>query len=476
MNSQSAPHGGQLIDLYLKGDALSQAKASAANYPAWTLNNRQLCDLELLLNGGFSPLRGYLNKPDHDSVLTQMRLGNGLLWPIPISLDVTAEFADKATLTREIALYDQEGLLIAIMQVEDSWAADLHNEAIHCFGTADASHPGVDRFINDHNPVHLGGSVQGITPPARYAFARYRHTPAQLRQEFNRRSWSKTLAFHTSSPMFGAQIALTSRAAREQQANLVIQAAVDGDYPGLVDDFTRMRSYEEAMRQFPEQTSMLEATPLAPRLAGPREALWHAIIRQNFGLSQIIIGKDHASPEGGDWYGSTEAQSLVQQYANELEIEIVLVEATVHVQERAEYLPLNEAPAGSTHNHLSMEELRRRLDRGLEIPDWFSPPEIIEEIRKARPPRYQQGFTVFFTGLSGSGKSTLANALMNKLREQGERSVSLLDGDIVRHNLSSELGFSKAHRDLNILRIGFVAGEITRAGGIAICAPIAPYR
>jgi sulfate adenylyltransferase len=476
MTAIPPPHGGTLKQRYLQGEALAEEKRRAVGYPAWTLTPTQLCDIELLLNGGFSPLEGFLTQRDYDTVVTTGRLDDGRLWPLPVVLDVSDPFATSLSLPCDIALYDQEGLLIATLQAEDCWIPDKQHEASHCYGTTDLQHPGVYQLHNERHPIYLGGRLRGITPPARYAFARYRHTPTQLRQEFSRRSWSRTLAFHTSCPMFSAQIALTSRAAREQQANLVIHPIVDTGQPGLVDDFTRMRSYELTMRQFPEQTTLLAPIPLATRLAGPREALWHAIIRQNYGLSQIIIGKDHASPEATAHYSAYQAQDYALQHGEELDIEIVPVEETRYLEERAEYLPASEVPAESTPLTLPPKELERRLDRGLEIPAWFSPTEIIEEIRKARPPRHQQGFTVFFTGLSGSGKSTLANALMNKLRELGERSVSLLDGDIVRHHLSSELGFSKAHRALNILRIGFVAGEITRAGGIAICAPIAPYR
>ncbi len=476
MSTIPAPHGGILIDLYLHGDDLAAEKNRASGYPAWTLTDAQLSDIELLLNGGFSPLTGYLNRKDHEAVVDSLHLSDGLLWPLPVALDISEAFADGIQPDTDISLYDPEGLLIATLRVGDIWLADKTNEAVHCYGTKDLGHPGVRKLFEERHPVYVGGRLRGISPPPRYAFSRYRHSPRELRQEFSRRSWGRTLAFHCSTPMFSAQIALAARSARQQRANLVIHPVVDNGQDALVDDFTRMRCHELALREFPEQTTMLTALPFSSRLAGPREALLHAIIRQNFGLSQIIIGSHHASPDHGHVDTADAAREFVQRFANELEIEIIPVEETVYIEERAEYLPLSEAPANATVQRLSSEELERRLELGLEIPQWFSPPDIIEEIRRARPPRHHQGFTVFFTGLSGSGKSTLAHALMQKLREQGDRSVSLLDGDIVRQHLSSELGFSRAHRDLNIQRIGFVAAEITRAGGIAICAPIAPYR
>ncbi len=474
MNSLPAPHGGELVDLYLRGDALDNEKARAAGYPAWTLTDRQLSDIELLLNGGFSPLTGYLNRADYEAVLEGLHLQSGLLWPLPLVLDVTETFAETIEPGSHVALYDPEGLLIATLEVENIWAPDLAREACHCIGTDDSDHPGA-ALILSRNPVCLGGRLKGITPPPRYAFSRYRFTPAELRHEFARRSWGRTLAFHSSRPMFSAQIELASRCAREQRANLIIHPAVDNGRDALVDDFTRMRCYELALATLPEQTTLLAAVPLTSRFAGPREALLHAIVRQNFGLTLMIVGDDHAGA-GERWADSSATQQLIEQYQTELKIGVVPVENFVFVEARAEFLPRSEVPAGASCPTLDDAELERRLELGLPIPDWFAPPAIIDEIRRARPPRHRQGFTVFFTGLSGSGKSTLAHALMQKLREQGDRSVSLLDGDIVRHNLSSELGFSREHRDLNIRRIGFVASEITKAGGIAICAPIAPYR
>jgi sulfate adenylyltransferase len=215
------------------------------------------------------------------------------------------------------------------------------------------------------------------------------------------------------------------------------------------------------------------------RMGGPREAVWHGLIRANHGCTHMIVGRDHAGPgknsKGDDFYGPYDAQELFRKYESEIGVEMVDFKQMVFVQEKAQYEPRDEVEEGMTILDISGTELRRRLQEGLEIPDWFSFPSVVEELRRTKPPRAEQGFTVFFTGFSGSGKSTIANALMVKLMEMGGRPVTLLDGDLVRKNLSSELGFSKEHRDLNIRRIGYVASEITKNGGIAICAPIAPY-
>lgn len=470
------PHGGQLVDLYLDGEALLEEKVKAAEHPAWTLNERQLSDIEQLLSGGFSPLTGYLGEEDYNAVLETMQLTSGLLWPLPLTLDVTEEFAETLSCGETIGLYDPEGLLIATLDISAIWRPDRQHEAAITLGSTDKTHPGVSLLLDQHHPICLGGKLHGISAPPRYAFARYRRNPAQLREEFRRCSWNRTLAYHAHSPMFGAQIAVASRFARENQANLIIQATLETGRKCLVDDFTRMRCYELAMRQLPEQTTMLSAISLSTRHAGPREALWHAIIRQNYGFSHILIGPDHGSPNREQRYRSDAAKQLIDRYRDELAIEPILIDEMRYVPQRADFLPPSEITNNQAVLDLPLDELERRLENDLEIPTWFASRDIIGEIRRARPPRHRQGFALFFTGLSGSGKSTLAQAMMSKLRELGDRSVSLLDGDIVRRHLSSELGFSREHRDLNITRIGFVAAEITHAGGVAICAPIAPYR
>jgi len=318
-----------------------------------------------------------------------------------------------------------------------------------------------------------------VEAPIHYDFRHLRDTPAELRTRFSKLGWRKVVAFQTRNPMHRAHQELTFRAARQVEANLLIQPVVGMTKPGDVDHYTRVRCYEHLLGHYPEQTTALSLLPLAMRMAGPREALWHALIRKNYGCTHFIVGRDHAGPgkdsKGNDFYGPYDAQELLKAHQSEIGIEMVPFQMVVYVEDRAQYVPVDETREGDTVLNISGTEFRRRLQEGLEIPHWFSYPEVIQELRKTHPPRHRQGFTIFFTGLSGAGKSTIANALMVKLMELGGRRVTLLDGDIVRKNLSSELGFSREHRDLNILRIGFVASEITKNGGIAICAPIAPY-
>lgn len=478
MSELISAYNGELKELYYMND-LGSLKEDALGLSEWTLTQRQLCDVELLLCGGFSPLEGFMNRIDYDHVLADMRLADGTLWPMPITLDVSNQFAELIVVGERIALRDREGVLIAVMEVSDSWVPDKEAEAKAVFGTQDRAHPAVQYLFSEAGNVYLGGRIVGVSSPTHYDFKALRYTPRQLREEFSRRGWSRVVAFQTRNPMHRAHLELTFRAAQRAEANLLIHPVVGMTKPGDVDHYTRVRCYEHALRRFPEQTSMLSLLPLAMRMGGPREAVWHAIIRRNYGCTHFIVGRDHAAPgkgsDGNDFYGPYDAQALVSQHGDELEIEMVPFQAMVYVEERAEYKPLNEVQPEETVRSISGTELRRRLREGLEIPEWFTYPEIAGELRRTHPPRNRQGFTVFFTGLSGAGKSTLANALLVKLMEMGGRPVTLLDGDIVRTHLSSELGFSKEHRDLNVRRIGYVASEITKNGGIAICAPIAPY-
>ncbi len=479
MGAFKEPHGGELKELYLPEHQADEEKIRAAEYPSWDLSLRQLCDLDLLLNGAFSPLEGFLNESDYEAVCNDMRLTNGVIWPIPITLDVTETFASKLETGDTIALRDAEGVLIATMEVSDRWKPDKASEAKRVFGTTDDTHPGVNYLMNQAGPVYLGGKVHGIEPPTFYDFKLLRDTPSELRGRFRKLGWRKVVAFQTRNPLHRAHQELTFRAAREVEANLLIQPVVGMTKPGDIDHFTRVRCYEHVLEQYPEQTTALSLLNLAMRMAGPREAIWHAIIRKNYGCTHFIVGRDHAGPgndrDGNPFYGPYDAQELFRQHEEELGISMVPFKMMVYVENKAEYLSVDETSPGDKVLDLSGTEFRRRLQEGLEIPEWFSYPKVVEELRRAHPPKHKQGFTVFFTGLSGSGKSTIANALMVKLLEDGSRPVTLLDGDIVRKNLSSELTFSKEHRDLNILRIGYVASEITKNRGIAICAPIAPY-
>jgi sulfate adenylyltransferase len=466
-------------ELFVSEAAAQALKTEAGNMPSWDLTARQICDLELLMNGGFNPLKGFLTEADYNGVVENMRLADGTLWPMPITLDVSEKFAEGLEPGTDIALRDQEGVILAILSVTDKYVPNKSKEAEKVFGADDLAHPAVNYLHNVAGPVYLGGPIKGLQAPVHYDFKARRDTPNELRAYFKKLGWYKVVAFQTRNPLHRAHQELTFRAAKEAQANLLIHPVVGMTKPGDVDHFTRVRCYEAVLDQYPASTTSMSLLNLAMRMAGPREAVWHGLIRKNHGVTHFIVGRDHAGPgknsQGKDFYGPYDAQELFKAHEEEIGVTMVDFKHMVYVQEKAQYFPANEVPEGDTILDISGTELRRRLREGLDIPEWFSFPQVVSELRRTSPARNKQGFTVFFTGLSGSGKSTIANALMVKLMEMGGRPVTLLDGDVVRKHLSSELGFSKEHRDINIKRIGYVASEITKNGGIAICAPIAPY-
>ncbi len=468
-------------ELYAPFDEADKLKQEAGELPSWDLTPRQICDLELLMNGGFYPLTGFLGQADYTSVVENMRLADGTLWPMPITLDVGQDFANTLETGKKIALRDLEGVILAILDVSDIYTPDKSKEAELVFGADDSAHPAVNYLHNTAGAVYLGGKITGINTITHYDFRARRDSPNELRSFFRKVGWRRIVAFQTRNPLHRAHQELTFRAAKEAQANLLIHPIVGMTKPGDIDHFTRVRCYEAVLDQYPSSTTSMSLLNLAMRMAGPREAVWHGLIRRNHGCTHFIVGRDHAGPgknsQGEDFYGPYEAQDLFREHQDEMGIEMVDFKHMVYVQERAQYEAVDEIEdkENVTILNISGTELRRRLSEGLEIPEWFSFPAVVDELRRSKPARSKQGFTVFFTGFSGSGKSTVANALMVKLMEMGGRPVTLLDGDIVRKNLSSELGFSKEHRDLNIRRIGYVASEITKNGGIAICAPIAPY-
>jgi sulfate adenylyltransferase len=474
-----APHGGELINLIADAERAAELKAASRDWPSWDLTPRQLCDLELLLNGGFSPLTGFMKRADHDAVCQGMRLAGGTLWPIPILLDVPRELADKLAKTKVLALRDLEGVMLAALHIEEIWDLDRQASAAATFGTTDLKHPGVSYMMQKTHPVALGGRLEGLQLPVHYDFRSLRQTPAELRAEFAREGWRRVVAFQTRNPMHRAHCELTLRAAKEARANLLIHPTVGMTKPGDLDHYTRVRCYQSVLNRFPQHTAKLSLLPLAMRMGGPREALLHAIIRKNYGCTHFIVGRDHAGPgndsQGKPFYGPYDSQEVLRGHQEELGVEMVPFQMVSYVEDLDTYMPQDEIPAGSRTLDISGTELRRRLQEGRELPAWFTFPEVAVELRRTHPPRHEQGFTVFLTGLSGAGKSTIASVLLVKFMEMGGRPVTLLDGDIVRKHLSSELNFSKEHRDINIRRIGFVAAEITKNGGIALCAPIAPY-
>ena len=478
-NHLIAPHGGELVDLIAGEDRIQELRHDSVDWPSWSLTARQLFDLELILNGGFSPLRGFMGREDYESVCETMHLKDGTLWPIPITLDVTEEAASGLTTGSKLALRDPQGVMLAVLTVTDVWQPDVEAQAQSVFGTTDRTHPGVAHLFDRSNNYCVGGTLEGLQLPQHYDFVNLRHTPARLRQTFARLGWRKVVAFQTRNPMHLAHIEMSLRASRDLEASLLIHPAVGTTKAGDVDHYTRVRCYQAILPRYPKHTVQLSLLPLSMRMAGPREAVLHAIIRKNYGCTHFIVGRDHAGPgndsKGNPIYGPYEAQDLMRRHEDELGIQMVPFKLMVYAEDQGGYLLADELPEGARTLSISGTELRQRLADGRVIPEWFTPREVSEELRRTHPPRHKSGFTVFFSGLSGAGKSTIANVLMVKLLEMGGRPVTLLDGDVVRQNLSSELGFSREHRDLNIRRIGFVASEITKNGGIAICAPIAPY-
>jgi sulfate adenylyltransferase len=458
-------HGGDLVQLIASAERSAELKAHSREWPSWDLTPRQLCDVELLLTGGFSPLQGFMKRADYERVCHNMHLTSGVIWPMPITLDVTEDFAKKLQPgSSKIALRDPEGVMVAVLDVEEVWQPDRKAEAESVFGSISTAHPGADYVMNKANPWYVGGKLEGLQLPSHYDFKTLRLTPAELQ---------------TRNPMHRAHVELTFRAAKAVEANLLIHPSVGMTKPGDVDYFTRVRCYQLLLAKYPPGTVKLSLLPLAMRMGGPREAIWHALIRKNHGVTHFIVGRDHAGPgkdrDGKPFYGPYEAQELFKKHEAEIGVTMVPFSMMVYLENEDRYVPDNEVPQGARVLNISGTELRDRLNEGRDIPAWFTYPEVVRELRRSFPPRHKQGVTIFFTGLSGSGKSTIANILLTKFLEMGGRPVTLLDGDLVRKHLSSELGFSKEHRDINIRRIGYVASEITKNGGIAICAPIAPY-
>jgi len=457
------PFGGRLNELYLPQDRVAVEKTAAHDYPSWDLTPRQLIEVELLLSGALSPLDGYMGRKDFEAVHESMQLTNGGFWPLPLSLTVDESFGKEINPGDTIALRDAMGVLISTMTVSDIWQHKKAYETDKLFPDTTAGYTTAEL----EQKYYLGGQLKGIEPPGHYDFNQYRYTPAALRALFQKQGWSRVVAYQTTDQMHRAHMDSVYAMAKQAEANLLIQPLLGEIQAGDMEHYARIRCFEHILKSSAEQTTMMSLLPFAQHLAGPRAMLCRAIICQNYGCTHFIHWEDPENQGKAD---------VIAPYEKELAIEMLSSPVMAYVQERGQYIPLAQAAASETVLHISDEEFHRRLQEDIQIPDWYTYPEVLAELRKAYPPRYKQGFTVFLTGLSGAGKSTIAQALLVKLMEAGERAVTLLDGDIVRKRLSSELGFSKAHRNLNILRIGYVASEITKNGGIAICAPIAPYR
>jgi sulfate adenylyltransferase len=473
------PHGGQLVQLMAEPERAKELLKQSLEWPSWELTPRQLCDLELLLCGGFSPLRGFMTRLEYESVTSDLRLPQGLLWPIPVTLDVPEAIRAAVERDGRLALRDAEGGLLAVLYAQEVFRPDLRLEAERVLGTTDPDHPGVRHLREATHPWLVGGVVEGVRLPTHYDFRHLRHTPAALRTVLAARGWRRVVAFQTRNPMHRAHLELTLRAATQADAKLLVHPVVGATVPGDVDHYTRVRCYEAVMPTYPEGMAMLSLLPLAMRMAGPREALWHAVIRKNYGVSHLVVGRDHAGPgvdrHGRPFYAPAAAQELLRRHEAELGITMVPFQEMVYVEDLDRYVPRDEVPAGTRIRSISGTEQRRHLREGRLLPAWFTPPAVAAELRRTHPPRDRQGFVVFLTGLPAAGKSTIANVLLVKLLARGGRRVTLLDGDLVRKHLSAGLGYSRADRDANVRRIGFVAAEVSANGGAAICAAIAPY-
>jgi sulfate adenylyltransferase len=473
-----SPYGGSLVNLMVPLESLAELKAYAGSLPSLQISERAVCDLELLATGGFSPLDRFMNKADYQRALGEMRLTSGHIFPIPITLPV--EPSDDLKLDHDVALRNSNNELLAILTIEEIYEWDRAELAQQAFGTQDLRHPLVAE-THRWGRINISGRLRVLQLPSRYDFRELRLTPAQTRARLESFGRKNVVAFQTRNPLHRAHEELIKRAMEEKDGVLLLHPVVGLTKLGDVDHYTRVRAYKALIdRYFDQRRSMLALLPLAMRMAGPREALWHALIRRNYGANHLIVGRDHASPgvdsTGKPFYGPYDAQELVERFSEELGVTVVPFSEMVYLPDEKRYEEVSKVPAQTRIASISGTQVREEyLNRGRKLPDWFTRPEVAEVLAETYPPRHRQGVCVWFTGLSGAGKSTTAEILVMLLLEHG-RQVTLLDGDVVRTHLSKGLGFSKEDRDTNIRRIGFVAAEITRHGGVAICSAISPYR
>ena len=472
-----SPYGGTLVDLLVPAGAQEELKAHASKLPSIQISERAMCDLELLATGAFSPLDRFMGKEDHQRVLEDMRLTSGHVFSLPVTLPVDP--ADNMKLDGEVALRDAKNNLLAVMTIEEMYPWDHNEVSQEVFGTQDTKHPLVAE-MSRWGQVCISGALQVLRLPLHYDFEDIRLTPAQTRERLASFGYENVVAFQTRNPLHRVHEELTKRAAEEVGGVLLLHPVVGMTKPGDVDHYTRVRCYQALLPGYPRHTAMLSLLPLAMRMGGPREAVWHAIIRKNYGCTHLIVGRDHAGPgndsRGTPFYGPYDAQELVAAHGDELGVGMVPFKELVYLPDESRYEEVSRISAGTRTASISGTQVREEfLSRGRTLPDWFTRPEVATILADTYPPRYRQGVCLWFTGLSGSGKSTTADALTVLLLECG-RQVTVLDGDVVRTHLSKGLGFSKEDRDTNIRRIGFVAAEVVRHGGVAICAAVSPYR
>lgn len=425
------PHGGKLVDLIAGPERARELDAEASGLPKWVLTPRQLCDIEQLLTGAFSPLDGFMNRADYEGARDEMRLTNGTLWPMPIVLDLPPKVAGSLSRDDRVALMHPEGVLTAVLRVGDIWQPDKEDEAEKVFGTSDPFHPGVNVVLNETEAYYVGGSLEGVRASQHHTYAELRHTPAQLRDQFEKRGWSKVVAFQTRNPMHRAHVELTRRAAEQVDANLLIHPVVGLTKPGDVEYHTRVRCYRAILDGYPDESASLSLLQLAMRMGGPREAVWHAIVRKNYGCSHFIVGRDHAGPgndaNGEPFYGPYDAQYLVEKFRDELGIDVVTFQEVVYDGVSDRYVTRDELQDDAQIMNLSGTELRDRLQTGADIPEWFSFPSVITELRKSYPAMAERGFCVFISGHGENANASLANALAEILLEDGNRPVTVLD-------------------------------------------------
>ncbi|BBO79489.1 bifunctional sulfate adenylyltransferase/adenylylsulfate kinase [Desulfosarcina ovata] len=472
-------HGGNYVNLLVDPERSALLKKISTDLISITLDDGQLCDFELLTTGAFSPLTGFMNRSNYESVLDRTKLQDGTIWPVPICLDISETVARPLEAGQSIVIRDPEGFLLAIMHVEDIWKPDKEKEAKLLYGTTNRAHPGVAHLLRNTGEFYVGGALEVLNLPLHFDFKQLRMTPPEVRSLYKKLGWNRIVGFHTTNTIHRPEFEMAIRAMQKSRANLLLLPGVGMSGPGDFDYYTRVRCYRHAVGYFPPESAIMSLLPIFTRLAGPRDALLQCIVGKNYGCTHFIIGHQHADPGGqngaGPFYDSDETQSFVKNLAESVGIRVVPFNELVYLPFEDEFSPKDEVTEGAESISLSSLDIRDRIRSGRKIPRWATFPEVVGELKKAYPPPAKQGFAVFFTGLSGAGKSTIARVLYAKMLEIGKRPVTLLDGDIVRQNLSNELSFSKEHRDINVRRIGFVASEITKNRGVAICAPIAPY-
>ncbi len=472
------PYGGKLVNLVVPGAERETLLEQATHLPSIRISARSLHDLELLATGAFSPLDRFMGQADYASVVENMRLADGTLFPIPITLPMDESALPKDA--QKVVLRDARFNPIAIMTVEEVYAWDAENEAQKVLRTNDARHPLVSE-MSRWGKLYISGQLQVLNPPIYNDFVELRRTPAEVRALLSEMGNEKVVAFQTRNPMHRIHEELTKRAAAEVGGSLLIHPVVGMTKPGDVDHFTRVRVYRALYENYYDhKNTLLSLLPLAMRMAGPREAIWHALIRRNYGATHFIIGRDHAGPgndaSGKPFYGPYEAQELLAKYAPEIGVEPVPFKELLYLADEERFVEAGQEPKDARVNTISGTQVRDDyLAKGRYLPEWFTRRETSEILLESYPPLHKQGFCLWFTGLSGSGKSTIAEIVTPILMERG-RQLTILDGDVVRTHLSKGLGFSRDDRDTNILRIGFVAGEIVRHNGSVICAAISPYR